>query len=148
MIDLNNAPLQEEISFSDETVVKSLNIKLAEYNLMRAEENSAKSEYELLKLQRETMEETIYNIMEDAGMNAIKTDDGTFYRRVDTYCSIRKEEQQKAFEWLIENGLGDIIQETVNARTLTATMKERLDSGEQIPEFINVTTKNRVGIRH
>lgn len=137
-----------DISFADESVVKQLTAKLEEYDLLRTSENMAKSEYELLKTRREHMEETLYAEMEDAGLTAVKTAVGTFYLRTDIYCSIKKEVQEEAFNWLRQLELDDIIQPTVNSRTLSAIMKEQLEAGNTIPDFVNVTTKNRVGIRH
>ena len=134
MIDLNDAPKQEDISFADESVIKDLTTKLYEYDVLRASENSAKSEWDLLKTRREHIEGSLFAEMENAGLNSVNTDAGTFYRRVDTYCSIRKEEQEEAFAWLRNQDLGDIIQPTVNSKTLSAIMKERIEAGETIPE--------------
>jgi hypothetical protein len=51
------------------------------------------------------------------------------------------------FEWLRENDLGSLIQETVNARTLSSAVKGLLEDGETIPEEMNVTIKKSVGMR-
>ncbi len=42
-------------------------------------------------------------------------------------------------KWLKENGLADIVSETVNASTLSATAKTLLEEGKELdPEFFNV----------
>lgn len=150
MIDLNDAMTQEEIAeidFSDKTGISDLQALLSDYNKLRENEALAKKNYETLHTHREHMEEMLYGLMENAGLQSVKTDDGTFYQRTDIYCSVRKEVQEEAFEWLRKQELGDIIQPTVNSRTLSAIMKERIEAGGDIPEFVNVTTKNRIGIR-
>jgi hypothetical protein len=40
----------------------------------------------------------------------------------------------EAFAWLRGQDLGEIIQETVNANTLTAALRERLESGASYPD--------------
>ena len=59
--------------------------------------------------------------------------------RTDFYASINKAREEEAFDWLRGAGLGDIIRMTVNASTLKATLRERLEDGKDIPEGI-VTT--------
>jgi hypothetical protein len=52
-------------------------------------------------------------------------------------------DKDKGFQWLRENGLGDIIKPTVNAQTLAASAKELMEShGKEMPEEIFKTTVN------
>ncbi len=125
-----------------------LNQMLDLYDQQVQAEKQLRKDYEQAKERREALEESLFVTLENSGLQSVKNDNGTFFRRIDTYCSIKKGEQARAYEWLKSHKLDDIIQPTVNSRTLTATLKEWQDQGNEIPEdFINVTTKNRVGIR-
>lgn len=48
-------------------------------------------------------------------------------------------DKEAAKQWLKDNGLGDIVTETVNAQTLAATAKTLLEDGKELdPELFNV----------
>jgi hypothetical protein len=49
--------------------------------------------------------------------------------------------KDKAFEWLEDNGHGDLIQQTVNAASLKAALKSRIQKGDGTPppEIFRVT---------
>ena len=51
------------------------------------------------------------------------------------FASIIAEKRPQAFQWLRDNGYGDIIQETVNASTLSAFAKTLLETeNKELPE--------------
>lgn len=50
---------------------------------------------------------------------------------------VLKENESLLFEFLASVGRDDIIKETVNAHTLSSFVKERLENGEEVPDFIN-----------
>lgn len=50
------------------------------------------------------------------------------------YASIPAPLRPKAYEWLKENGLSELIIETVNASSLKALVKEKTEKGESLPE--------------
>lgn len=57
------------------------------------------------------------------------------------------EPQGKAFKWLRDNNLGSLIKETVNASTLSATAKELVENGRELPDdLFKVHTKDSVSI--
>jgi len=43
-------------------------------------------------------------------------------------------DKDKMYEWLEQQGLGDLITETVNASSLKATLRRKLQGGEEIPD--------------
>jgi hypothetical protein len=49
-------------------------------------------------------------------------------------ASIREGMKQHAYSWLVENGHGDIIAETVNSSTLSATARELREANLELPE--------------
>lgn len=105
---------------------------------------SKKLQEELLdgiKLKLNELEANLILIMENEGLQSFKDKDlGTFFLRVDTYASI--EDYDKAFSWLREKGMGDVIKETVHAKTLAAIAKDN----PQI-EGVKITLKTQLGIR-
>ena len=48
-------------------------------------------------------------------------------------------DKEAGFEWLRSHDLGDLIQPTVNASTLSATAKSLLEEGRELPEDIFTT---------
>ena len=70
---------------------------------------------------------------------------GRVYLLSDYNVSTKAGQKQAAMEWLIENGFGDIVQETVNASTLKAVIKkEVIAKGKEVPEeLFNVSPFTR-----
>lgn len=76
----------------------------------------------------------------------------TFYLLPKLYVSPVAERKQEFFAWLRANGFGDMIQETVNANTLRAWVKEQMEeNNDELPEdlkpLLNVHEEIGVGIR-
>lgn len=74
-----------------------------------------------------------------------------FYLKTETYASAVSDRKAELIEWLKANGLGDIVQETVHPRTLSATVKEMLEEDDELPEelseLVNIFEKTTVGLR-
>lgn len=67
---------------------------------------------------------------------------GVGYRVTASYrffANIIKDMKDKAYEYLRANQMGDLIQETVNAGTLTAEAKKMLEDGKELPENLFTT---------
>lgn len=65
----------------------------------------------------------------------------------DMHVSIKADQKEAFYDWLRDNGRGDLIQESVNASTLKATVKNMFKSGEDIPEeLLNVSPFTRASI--
>lgn len=63
----------------------------------------------------------------------------------DVYASVL--DKENFFEWLHDNQSGDLIQETVNASTLKAWVKDKIKKGESYPtELLKVTPYTRASI--
>jgi len=52
-----------------------------------------------------------------------------------------KELEGELFDWLKENELEPLIKQTVNNRSLTSAITEKIQSGELIPEYIGLRLK-------
>lgn len=123
-------------------------VELAE-ELSRVKQIEAdrKSDYEMMRNRRVEMEEQLYEAMLNAGFKNIRTESGTFSPRIDTYYSCPKESQDTFFAWLRAKGLGDLIQPTVNSRTLTATIKDMEAEGSDVPEYLQKSQRKAISLR-
>lgn len=65
----------------------------------------------------------------------------------DVYVSIKRENHEDAYQELRDLGFEDMITETVNGSTLAAFVRNRLKSGEEIPEGITYTPYQRAVIQ-
>nr|PZN59543.1 MAG: hypothetical protein DIU58_17855 [Sphaerobacter thermophilus] len=74
-----------------------------------------------------------------------------FYLKTETYVSASADRKPELIQWLKDHGLGDIVQETVHPRTLSATLKEMLEENDELPpdlaELVNVFEKTTVSLR-
>ena len=113
----------------------------------KQQEKQAKEIYEGLKAERMEMEEELNIQMENIGIDSFRTEDATFYVKQNWYANVAKGDQPRFFAWLRERNFGDLIFETVNARTLSAFTKDRQIEGGDLPDYLNVTIKKTIGMR-
>lgn len=64
---------------------------------------------------------------------------GTIYLSDVFYASVLKDNREKLYQWMRENGHGDIISDYVHPQTLTAFAKEMTAKQEPLPDLIKVT---------
>lgn len=88
--------------------------------------------------------DTLPAILEVEGQSSVPLDEG--FRvgvQQKLYASIKGGKRDEAYDWLRENGMEDIITETVNASTLSAAVKVMIeDKFQEPPEALfNVLTK-------
>lgn len=109
---------------------------------------------DLLKKLNAEIEETDRQLAELMVSEEVQTfvrNGKTFYLRNDVYVSPVAERRAELIRWLKEHGLGDIVQETVHPRTLSATIKEMLEESDDLPDglfnLVNVFEKTTVGLR-
>jgi hypothetical protein len=95
---------------------------------------------EINKVKTKMAQEVLPTIFEDQGFKSITTQSG---RRVTITSNVRanilKENRDAAYDWLRNNGLEDIVINTVNASTLSATARTLIEDGKQLDdELFNV----------
>ena len=61
------------------------------------------------------------------------------------YASCPKENEDKLFSYLRKENRGDLVREAVNSRSLSSYIKELIDAGNDVPDFISYYL--RQGIR-
>ena len=108
-----------------------------------------------LKDQKETLEEQLTAIkartraievhelpeaMEDKEIDKFTVPDvGTISVKTKVYSSIKKDDRERFYQWLRESGNGDVIVDWVFPGTQNAFIKERIETGQEYPEFCNVS---------
>ena len=117
------------------------------YDLVMAE-RALKKDLEELQEKRIAAEETLYSSLENANFELIRTENGTFSRRIDLYANFEPGKKEEGFIWLRDQGFGDLIYETVNVRTFSAFIKDfKKDEMAELPEFVNTSLKRKIGFR-
>lgn len=98
--------------------------------------------YDLLRI------ELIPAKMEEEGIENIKVEGvGRISLTGDMWVSVPAAHRDAFYDWLRGEGLGDLIKPTVNASTLKAMIKGRMQKGQEIPdEIIKVTPFTRASI--
>lgn len=83
--------------------------------------------------------ELVPQAFEKEGISTFNMDEGFRVTISSKFAaSIRPDQKEAAYAWLKANNLGDLIVETVNAGTLTAAGKQRIEEGFDLPEeFFN-----------
>ena len=69
----------------------------------------------------------------DEGISTITTLDGT-RATISTLVRASIADKDRGYNWLRENGLGDLIVDTVNASTLSAVAKRMMEEGNELPD--------------
>ena len=108
--------------------------------------DNLEAELKELKTRRDLLaKELIPDMMKRLGL-ASETGKGSFTLssgakvslRNDMFAGCKKEDEDSLFQWLRDNGLGDIIKPVVNHQTLKATCREQLENGRAVPPMVNV----------
>lgn len=63
---------------------------------------------------------------------------GKIHLETRTFAGYDRAHQEEFFAWLRHNGLGELLKLTINAQTLSATVRELREAGMSDPPYINV----------
>ncbi len=103
-----------------------------------------------LKSDFKSDEERVFAMMEANNMQSVNVDGFNVHQKIDTYARLNKDFENEAKDWIRAEGYENLIKETVNSRSLTSAIKERIedDGIDSIPtDLILISTVNRIGIR-
>lgn len=158
------------MSFDNEEQQPRINPAFVKYDVMSPEElikamNEAGVEYDKLQLQAKPFSDAfeylrLVKIPAVFDERAIKTlavtglvdvEGNTINMRCgltsDIYASFKAGKKEEAYQWLRDNGRGDLIKETVAPGTLKSSAKDALKKGQSFPEeLFNVTPFTRAGL--
>ncbi|MCM3746565.1 hypothetical protein M3223_04270 [Paenibacillus pasadenensis] len=116
---------------------------------VREEIETAESVLKGLGEKKAEIEQGMFAMMVEEGIDGIKHGGFSFSPSVRPFASLSAETKEEAFDWLRENGYGDLIKEAVNANSLTSLYKE-LGADEAPEEFLallNVHNKQQINVR-
>jgi hypothetical protein len=84
-------------------------------------------------------QETLPTMFKENGIGSIAVDGYRYVISENVRASIPPDHKEEAYEWLMENGLGALIIQTVNSSTLAAQAKKMLEEGQELnPDLFNV----------
>ena len=85
-------------------------------------------------LHKRYKEEIVPKKFEEEGVTSITVDGHRFTVSHQARTSIISDQKSAAYDWLNDNGLGDLITNTVNASTLSAAAKHLAEDGVDMPD--------------
>ena len=101
-----------------------------------------------IKEKKSQLENSLFIALENAGLQNIKSEDGTtFYRKEQFFANVKIQDKPVFFKWLRDHQMGDIIKEDIHPKTLTAFVKEQMEHENELPECVNTFTRNTIGYR-
>jgi hypothetical protein len=96
------------------------------------------------KEKEEAAEAALIELLEANQAEATAHYDGVGYFRMvkpRLYASVTKENQEKLFSFLQEIGRDDLIKQVVMPQTLSTFVKERIENGEPVPDYVSTYFK-------
>lgn len=118
---------------------------------LKQHKKELESEIKALNAEIEETEAKLAELMLEEEMQNFTRNGRMFYLNTKVYASAVAERKAELYEWLKENGYGNLVYETVNANSLAAFVREQLEEADELPEglaeMVNVFEKTTVGIR-
>lgn len=106
-------------------------VKLAvRFDELKKEEDRLNDELRVNAILQQAITQMVVDILDEEGITKFTLPDGrTFYQEQKVYASVQNREE--FYTWLRANGLGDVF--TVNYQTAASIVKERLETGQDVP---------------
>lgn len=114
---------------------------------LRKTKDNAEAELSLINAYYDVIRmESIPNKMDEDGIDNVTFDGiGRVGLTSDMFVSVT--DKPGLYDWLQDNGFGDLIQPVVNSSTLKAFIKNRIKAGKDVPEeFVKYTPFTRASI--
>lgn len=116
-----------------------VNFKTAREKLLNLKEQATEAQKEF-----DQAESQLVDYLRENGKEATARYQGIGYiglNRPVIYASIAAEKKDEAFKFLRARKRSDLIQKTVNARSLSVFVKELMEAGRKVPECISYYLK-------
>jgi hypothetical protein len=141
---MGNTEMAESANVSD-----MIGQKAGQLRTLRDEIEALEATLSQKKESKKQLEEReIPELMERAEIEKITFQGiGTIYLKTEPKASVLKENEPVFFQWLKDNGHGDIVKETVHHRTLSSWAKEVLEQGLPVPEIVQVFHQTKAVLR-
>lgn len=134
--DIDKEGEQDMFADNDATAIKQIGEMAERLAIDMGEEEERYKAHKSLKAANEAAKEQLNRMLTEAGMESCKLACGLTPRTrvAERIYKATGVDDDQLFVWLRVAGLGDIIKETVHHGTLTSTMKEHRDMGNELPE--------------
>ena len=139
----------EPTTFGD-TTDKNIEPRAKDYFAFIQKAKNLKKEWDEAKKDRDKAEELLIQTLENANLSQAKIDGlGIFFFKYGFHASIEAAKKSEGFQWIRDQGHGDLIGESITATTFSGFIKELIDEDEDIelPEFVQTFTKKGIGYR-
>lgn len=122
------------------------------YRELRDQKDALNAELKELQKQLDDAEKTLSGEMINNEVQKFTLDGHTFYLNTRTKASPYAEFKQEVYQWLKDNGYGDLVYETVNANSFSAFVsKDLLAEVDELPKElqgkVNVYEQTTIGMR-
>lgn len=120
--------------------------KLAE---LRDKKKKLEDELKYVNIEKGLLEtNTLPKLMEDHEIEKMTIEGvGTLYTQTGVYASILAADRDEAHIWFKEHGHGDLVKEAIHHSTLRSWVKEQLEEGKTVPEFLHAKPVTTARIR-
>lgn len=108
--------------------------KVRRYQQLREESEEQKKRLSEINKKLDMAKKDLVEEMALEECSVIGLDGYNYYLQTKTHYSKKAEQEEILFSLLRENGLGDIVKETVNPRTLESTLKNFVEEKGELPE--------------
>jgi hypothetical protein len=117
---------------------KTLGDTLQEYRKRKLRISQLESEVKKLRSENHSARSGILKMMDAQHIGRTETDDG-FWAKSDLSltANILEKDRDEAAKWFIKNKLGGML--SSNSRSLAKLVEEMIESGTEVPSFINVS---------
>lgn len=78
--------------------------------------------------------ETVPDKFEEAGISSVTVNGFRFTRSETVRASMLPDKKEDCVLWLNENGLSDLVTQTVSSSTLSATARTLMEEGKELPD--------------
>jgi hypothetical protein len=142
-----NAHVQRINAARDEFKGMALNQMIFAMNDLRQEKDRLEEQLKGINARYDVLRhELIPATMEENGVASPYNVTGLGRITLTADLRVRVVQKTGLFDWLRDNRLGDLIQETVNAATLKASLKKRIIEGKEIPDSVECQAFTRASL--
>ena len=116
----------------------------------RADKKNLEDELKKLNADLDECESRLIQAMADEELDGFKLEGRSYILTSRLYASPKAGQKDKVIEWFKSSDMSDIVQETINAQTLTATVKamqEEMPLPEDLTALLNIYEKPGISIR-
>lgn len=118
---------------------------------LREEKQRLEEETKKVNAEKDRVEQQLFEQMQSNEIDKFQRAGRLFYPIVRTWANPKKGNKENVYQWMKENGYGDLVTETVHAQRFNSMVNEMIEEEGAIPDeletLINVTERVSIGVR-